>query len=233
VGTATGTGIGAAIESILKAPGALRGIAGWLGPKLGLTTPKALPKAPPSLCGPGGLPAQGASALSFSPGGRWLSCQEEGHPRCLGLWDLRAVSLAALLVFLHPVAAEVWALAWKDLRHDRHTTFVFVLTVAAILAPLLLLLGLKNGVVETLREFPEIVDPRTGRSLMERTVIVCNTSSMPVAAREASVYTAVTVAEYFRQMGLDGASMFIESGPGKVLQGLVKKILPEAEAASL
>ena len=58
-------------------------------------------------------------------------------------------------------------------------------------------------VVETLREFPEIVDPRTGRSLMERTVIVCNTSSMPVAAREASVYTAVTVAEYYRQMGLD------------------------------
>lgn len=58
-------------------------------------------------------------------------------------------------------------------------------------------------VVETLREFPEITDPRTGRSLMERTVIICNTSSMPVAAREASVYTAVTVAEYYRQMGLD------------------------------
>ena len=58
-------------------------------------------------------------------------------------------------------------------------------------------------VVETLREFPELIDPRTGRSLMERTVIVCNTSSMPVAAREASVYTAVTVAEYYRQMGLD------------------------------
>jgi len=58
-------------------------------------------------------------------------------------------------------------------------------------------------VVETLREFPEITDPRTGRSLMERTVIVCNTSSMPVAAREASVYTAVTIAEYYRQMGLD------------------------------
>jgi V/A-type H+/Na+-transporting ATPase subunit A len=57
-------------------------------------------------------------------------------------------------------------------------------------------------VVETLREFPELVDPRTGRSLMERTVIVCNTSSMPVAAREASVYTAVTIAEYYRQMGL-------------------------------
>ncbi|MDF1521535.1 MAG: V-type ATP synthase subunit A [Trueperaceae bacterium] len=58
-------------------------------------------------------------------------------------------------------------------------------------------------VVETLREFPELTDPRTGRSLMERTVIVCNTSSMPVAAREASVYTGVTIAEYYRQMGLD------------------------------
>ncbi len=58
-------------------------------------------------------------------------------------------------------------------------------------------------VVETLKEFPELVDPRTGRSLMERTIIVCNTSSMPVAAREASVYTAVTMAEYYRQMGLD------------------------------
>lgn len=57
-------------------------------------------------------------------------------------------------------------------------------------------------VVETLREFPELTDPRTGRSLMERTLIVCNTSSMPVAAREASVYLAVTVAEYYRQMGL-------------------------------
>lgn len=58
-------------------------------------------------------------------------------------------------------------------------------------------------VVETLREFPELTDPRTGKSLMERTIIVCNTSSMPVAAREASVYTAVTMAEYYRQMGLD------------------------------
>jgi V/A-type H+-transporting ATPase subunit A len=57
-------------------------------------------------------------------------------------------------------------------------------------------------VVETLREFPELVDPRTGRSLMERTLIICNTSSMPVAAREASVYTAITFAEYYRQMGL-------------------------------
>ncbi len=58
-------------------------------------------------------------------------------------------------------------------------------------------------VVETLREFPELIDPRTGRTLMERTVIICNTSSMPVAAREASVYTAVTIAEYYRQMGLN------------------------------
>jgi V/A-type H+-transporting ATPase subunit A len=58
-------------------------------------------------------------------------------------------------------------------------------------------------VVETLKEFPELTDPKTGRSLMERTVIICNTSSMPVAAREASVYTAVTLAEYYRQMGLN------------------------------
>lgn len=58
-------------------------------------------------------------------------------------------------------------------------------------------------VVETLKEFPELLDPHTGRSLMERTIIVCNTSSMPVASREASVYTAVTMAEYYRQMGLD------------------------------
>ena len=58
-------------------------------------------------------------------------------------------------------------------------------------------------VVETLKEFPELKDPKTGRTLMERTVIICNTSSMPVAAREASVYTGVTLAEYYRQMGLD------------------------------
>ena len=58
-------------------------------------------------------------------------------------------------------------------------------------------------VVETLKEFPELTDPRTGRTLMERTVIICNTSSMPVAAREASVYTGVTLAECYRQMGLD------------------------------
>lgn len=58
-------------------------------------------------------------------------------------------------------------------------------------------------VVETLREFPHIRDPRTGKFLIERTIIICNTSSMPVAAREASVYTATTIAEYYRQMGLN------------------------------
>jgi V/A-type H+-transporting ATPase subunit A len=58
-------------------------------------------------------------------------------------------------------------------------------------------------VVDTLREFPQLIDPRTGRSLMERTIIICNTSAMPVAAREASVYTAAALGEYYRQMGLD------------------------------
>ncbi len=58
-------------------------------------------------------------------------------------------------------------------------------------------------VVETLTEFPELTDPKTGRSLMERTIIICNTSSMPVASREASVYTSVTLAEYYCQMGLN------------------------------
>jgi V/A-type H+-transporting ATPase subunit A len=58
-------------------------------------------------------------------------------------------------------------------------------------------------IVETLRDFPELTDPRTGRSLMERTIIIANTSAMPVAAREASVYTATTLGEYYRQMGLN------------------------------
>lgn len=58
-------------------------------------------------------------------------------------------------------------------------------------------------VVEILREFPELRDPRTGKTLIDRSIIICNTSSMPVAAREASVYTAVTLAEYYRQMGLN------------------------------
>ena len=59
-----------------------------------------------------------------------------------------------------------------------------------------------NEVVEIFTEFPELIDPHTGRSLMERTIIIANTSNMPVAAREASVYTAMTMAEYYRSMGL-------------------------------
>jgi V/A-type H+/Na+-transporting ATPase subunit A len=59
-----------------------------------------------------------------------------------------------------------------------------------------------NEVVELFVEFPELDDPRTGRKLMERTIIICNTSNMPVAAREASVYTAMFIAEYYRSMGL-------------------------------
>ncbi len=59
-----------------------------------------------------------------------------------------------------------------------------------------------NEVVELFTDFPELDDPRTGRKLMERTIIICNTSNMPVAAREASVYTGMTIAEYYRAMGL-------------------------------
>jgi V/A-type H+-transporting ATPase subunit A len=58
-------------------------------------------------------------------------------------------------------------------------------------------------VVETITEFPELTYPRTGGTLMDRTVIVCNTSSMPVAAREASIFTGITIGEYYRQMGYD------------------------------
>ena len=64
-----------------------------------------------------------------------------------------------------------------------------------------------NEMAEVLDEFPQLTDPRTGRALMERTVIIANTSNMPVAAREASIYTAVTVAEYFRDQGLHVALM--------------------------
>jgi V/A-type H+-transporting ATPase subunit A len=64
-----------------------------------------------------------------------------------------------------------------------------------------------NEMAEVLEEFPRLTDPRTGRALMERTVIVANASNMPVAAREASIYTAVTVAEYFRDQGLHVALM--------------------------
>jgi V/A-type H+-transporting ATPase subunit A len=78
---------------------------------------------------------------------------------------------------------------------SRHTEVDIVIVAAC---------GERAGeVVELLAEFPVLIDPRTGRSLMERTVIICNTSSMPVAARESSVYTGVTLAEYYRQMGLN------------------------------
>jgi len=75
----------------------------------------------------------------------------------------------------------------------RHSTIDVVIIIAC---------GERAGeVVETIKEYPETEDPRTGRSLMDRTIIVCNTSSMPVAARESSIYTGLTMAEYYRQMG--------------------------------
>jgi V/A-type H+-transporting ATPase subunit A len=75
----------------------------------------------------------------------------------------------------------------------RHSTVDVVVIIAC---------GERAGeVVETIKEYPETKDPRTGGSLMDRTIIVCNTSSMPVAARESSIYTGLTMAEYYRQMG--------------------------------
>jgi V/A-type H+-transporting ATPase subunit A len=75
----------------------------------------------------------------------------------------------------------------------RHSTIDVVIIIAC---------GERAGeVVETIKEYPETADPRTGGSLMDRTIIVCNTSSMPVAARESSIYTGLTMAEYYRQMG--------------------------------
>ena len=62
-----------------------------------------------------------------------------------------------------------------------------------------------NEMTDVFREFPELIDPRTGESLMKRTVLIANTSDMPVAAREASIYTGITIAEYFRDMGYDVA----------------------------
>lgn len=64
-----------------------------------------------------------------------------------------------------------------------------------------------NEMTDVLTEFPRLIDPRTGRSLMERTILIANTSNMPVSAREASIYTGVTLAEYFRDQGLDVAVM--------------------------
>jgi V/A-type H+-transporting ATPase subunit A len=77
----------------------------------------------------------------------------------------------------------------------RHSAVDIVIVVAC---------GERAGeVVETITEFPQLKDPRTGGSLMDRTIIICNTSSMPVAAREASIYTGITLGEYYRQMGYD------------------------------
>ena len=64
-----------------------------------------------------------------------------------------------------------------------------------------------NEMTEVLTDFPKLTDPRTGRSLMERTILIANTSNMPVAAREASIYTGITIAEYYRDMGLNVAVM--------------------------
>lgn len=78
---------------------------------------------------------------------------------------------------------------------SRHSSVDVVIVVAC---------GERAGeVVETINEFPEMSDPKTGGSLMDRTIIVCNTSSMPVAAREASIFTGITLGEYYRQMGYD------------------------------
>jgi V/A-type H+-transporting ATPase subunit A len=75
----------------------------------------------------------------------------------------------------------------------RHSTVDIVIIIAC---------GERAGeVVETINEYPETKDPRTGGSLMDRTIIICNTSSMPVAARESSIYTGITLGEYYRQMG--------------------------------
>jgi V/A-type H+-transporting ATPase subunit A len=75
----------------------------------------------------------------------------------------------------------------------RHSTADIVIIIAC---------GERAGeVVETITEYPETIDPRTGRPLMDRTIIICNTSSMPVAARESSIYTGITLGEYYRQMG--------------------------------
>ena len=64
-----------------------------------------------------------------------------------------------------------------------------------------------NEMTEVLTEFPGLIDPRTGRSLMERTILIANTSNMPVAAREVSIYTGITIAEYYRDMGYHVAVM--------------------------
>jgi V/A-type H+-transporting ATPase subunit A len=78
---------------------------------------------------------------------------------------------------------------------SRHSSVDIVIVVAC---------GERAGeVVETITEFPELIDPKSGGALIDRTIIICNTSSMPVAAREASIYTGIALGEYYRQMGYD------------------------------
>ena len=72
-----------------------------------------------------------------------------------------------------------------------------------------------NEMTDVLNEFPELKDPKTGQSLMERTVLIANTSDMPVAAREASIYTGITIAEYFRDMGYSVALMADSTSSGR------------------
>ena len=72
---------------------------------------------------------------------------------------------------------------------------------------------------DVLREFPELTDPRTGETLMKRTVLIANTSDMPVAAREASVYTGITIAEYFRDMGYALSLIHISSAGAEAGSG--------------
>lgn len=95
---------------------------------------------------------------------------------------------------------------------------------------------------DVLNEFPELKDPRTGNSLMERTVLIANTSDMPVAAREASIYTGITIAEYFRDMGYtvalmaDSTSRWAEAlreMSGRLEEMRVKRVIPHTSAADL
>ena len=100
-------------------------------------------------------------------------------------------------VILPDTPKYFWHMAWTSLRER--------LKIHGIRYRSAFFESMRCGdiVVEILREFPELEDPRTGKTLIDRSIIICNTSSMPVAAREASVYTAVTLAEYYRQMGLN------------------------------
>ena len=88
-----------------------------------------------------------------------------------------------------------------------------------------------NEMTDVLNEFPELIDPHTGKSLMERTVLIANTSDMPVAAREASIYTGITIAEYFRDMGYSVALM--ARCPADLKRCPAKRATPLISAADL